>query len=753
MTIHTARSGVSSLLRTMSFAILLGILFSPKPLAQGGRAFGRDGTRIALCATTKQSTQTEKSTGAHSSSGFRHFSWNYQHDNSGQPRRDWYEEPDGTWFEVYSNGQKSHFRVVKQPLPFSPGTISGKLLEKDDDTIYVFVPDALRSGAWLNFRQVSNPNEDYRLGQITVHANTPRPWDPNGPTSAEKLITFDCAKEQTLISPSTPNLNRIRFILNNKSRDAIKLFWIQRHGEGRLAYNNNQSIGAGESFPQAPQPPQVTYEGDIWVVTDTQDRCLEIFVAGTSDTTIDFPLPQDDRVNLRGIWSFNGNLFDVIQKGHAVKILFHRVTSWYQALGVKPGDILFEGHRQGNEVKGVLHSYLPEAFKKMCPAQWDQHHDVILDFRKENGHRTLASTYTDVFASSDCHIDPAGETRPILLEMVMGPPPPPPPPPPEKPPERPPASDEKPRRIVIFRNRASAPIDQKITLWIGLAGRNNATVKADRDYSIHIAAEGGSVDHDKVTIAKGTLDAKANIQANKAGDVQVSAFTDVGLERSTDSLTFCDKTPIDHLQLISNREVERADNTPIQLFLKFVDKDDRPTDGKQAKAVDFRKEGVGEWEVIGPATSKDFTVLPEECVGQAQIKSLQPGKATITASFAKVATVTRAFEFYVELGWWLLFWAGIGGLGGTFVRIFQHGVQRHSIRFYTVQFTIGIIAGIVSLLACYFGLLPFAPSRFPSGFGIELLLGIVGGYLGTKALQIVAKKVVGNGKVQVRGAN
>jgi hypothetical protein len=111
--------------------------------------------------------------------------------------------------------------------------------------------------------------------------------------SAEKVITFDCAKEQTLISPSIPNAKKIRFILNNKNRDAIKLFWIRRDG-GRDPYTHNQPIGVGESYPQAPQLPQSTYEGDIWVVTDTQDRCLAIFAAGKSDTTIDFPMTREN---------------------------------------------------------------------------------------------------------------------------------------------------------------------------------------------------------------------------------------------------------------------------------------------------------------------------------------------------------------------------------------------------------------------------------------------------------------------------
>jgi hypothetical protein len=60
--------------------------------------------------------------------------------------------------------------------------------------------------------------------------------------SGEKLVTFDCAKEQRLHSSSVPN--QTSFTLNNNSREAIKIFWIRRNG-GRDIYNFGRPIQAG----------------------------------------------------------------------------------------------------------------------------------------------------------------------------------------------------------------------------------------------------------------------------------------------------------------------------------------------------------------------------------------------------------------------------------------------------------------------------------------------------------------------------
>jgi Tfp pilus assembly protein PilF len=106
------------------------------------------------------------------SRGYRHFSWNYTSDPNGQPRRDWYEDSDGGWWEVYTNGTKSHFTVVSYAY-FMDG-IRGKLLEKDDSSLYVYVPDELHSGTWLiSWLADQHQRTMLRLGQITVYESTP----------------------------------------------------------------------------------------------------------------------------------------------------------------------------------------------------------------------------------------------------------------------------------------------------------------------------------------------------------------------------------------------------------------------------------------------------------------------------------------------------------------------------------------------------------------------------------------------------
>lgn len=84
--------------------------------------------------------------------------------------------------------------------------------------------------------------------------------------SAENPTMFDCAKEQSLHSPSV-QANTTSFTLINKARQAIKIFWIKREGQ-RQPYDNEQPIGVDASFSPS------TYEGGLWVVISSAPNCL-----------------------------------------------------------------------------------------------------------------------------------------------------------------------------------------------------------------------------------------------------------------------------------------------------------------------------------------------------------------------------------------------------------------------------------------------------------------------------------------------
>lgn len=110
---------------------------------------------------------------------------------------------------------------------------------------------------------------------------------PKSPKNAKELTTIDCAKEQYLHSPTTREAET-SFVLINRGKDPIKIFWIEREGQGqRKDYNNGQPIKAGETF-RGGADRQQTFDGDLWVIADVQGKCLKIFTVDKLNTTIDF---------------------------------------------------------------------------------------------------------------------------------------------------------------------------------------------------------------------------------------------------------------------------------------------------------------------------------------------------------------------------------------------------------------------------------------------------------------------------------
>jgi hypothetical protein len=107
---------------------------------------------------------------------YRHFSWVYQYDAQ-NPRRDWYEQPDGSWWEVYPNGTHSHLRLVNASSGFN--NASGHLVEKDDNSILVFVPEKLATGESLVFWKSDTDltKAPFLLGQMTVYKSTAKAWN------------------------------------------------------------------------------------------------------------------------------------------------------------------------------------------------------------------------------------------------------------------------------------------------------------------------------------------------------------------------------------------------------------------------------------------------------------------------------------------------------------------------------------------------------------------------------------------------
>jgi hypothetical protein len=240
-----------------------------------------------------------------------------------------------------------------------------------------------------------------------------------------------------------------------------------------------------------------------------------------------------------------------------------------------------------------------------------------------------------------------------------------------------------------------------------------------------------------VELTKGSSEVTAKLQSNSPGNVDLKAATTQGLLSANQVSTFCASGEVTKLSLTNDRQGAPADGkTPISLSIKFVDDRDTPVTGQKLKAPGVNYKGVGDWKVVnteGPMPSKDLTIPLDQCVGTVELTSYQAGAASIQITFLKQSE-DRSFVFFVPLTGGLLIWAGIGGIAGMFVKLYQGRLTKYRIGYYTVQFLIGIVGGVVALLMCYYGLTMWASSRFPSGLAVGFLLGVAGGFLGAATL-------------------
>jgi hypothetical protein len=116
-------------------------------------------------------------------STFRHFGFKF--DDLGTAVilswRDWYEERDGGWIEVSSRGIEGRFRVIAKGVTqgiYQDGLetpVQGRLVESEDLTRVLFIPESLASGQWLVQRKPKSgfPDAWHPLGLITVADRVP----------------------------------------------------------------------------------------------------------------------------------------------------------------------------------------------------------------------------------------------------------------------------------------------------------------------------------------------------------------------------------------------------------------------------------------------------------------------------------------------------------------------------------------------------------------------------------------------------
>lgn len=117
-----------------------------------------------------------------------------------------------------------------------------------------------------------NSSCNLSTGTIETSGSTtnPTPTSSVTPVSNGKYTVYGCDAEKTLKSGQGKSIN-VKFINNTGS--TVKIYWITATGT-KVPYNNNLTNGATHN--------QQTFVTHPWVITDSNDKCLGVFLFNDS---------------------------------------------------------------------------------------------------------------------------------------------------------------------------------------------------------------------------------------------------------------------------------------------------------------------------------------------------------------------------------------------------------------------------------------------------------------------------------------
>jgi hypothetical protein len=463
-------------------------------------------------------------------------------------------------------------------------------------------------------------------------------------------------------------------------------------------------------------------------------------------------LAQVATPTLSGSWKSGEAEFEITQVGKQVTSRYKKVGPDARRLGFSNGDISLVGEFDGRRVRGQIRFHYPLEYRSLCPKQWESREEITLDLshsvttydefgRPSEEDDILSGMYPVRKIFNDCSESPIYWQSVKLVHPTFWAYPEPRP--------LPLPTDQAPQRIWVHADRTSALVGTPIKLTVGLGGRTDASVRANRNYRIPLVADRGDVQPSVVTLEKGSSEGSAQLVSHEAGDVKVSAQPTDGLAGMTTESTFCDQgTPTKHLLSQNKQEVPADGRTPITLTIKLVDDHFTPVMSGHNETVGVDYQGVGGWDVLTneiAQSSSDLTVPPRGCRAVQVITSGRSGSAIETITFLGQSE-KRKFSFFVQLSVLFVMWAAIGGVAGTVARLLKDRKKRRSRIRLLGELAAGALGGVLVVLMCFFGLLDAAPSLFPNSSWFCFLMGVAGGFMGSGAFDLLVRKISGGAR-------
>jgi hypothetical protein len=271
------------------------------------------------------------------------------------------------------------------------------------------------------------------------------------------------------------------------------------------------------------------------------------------------------------------------------------------------------------------------------------------------------------------------------------------------------------------------------------AGLETATIQAffqaddggtaPSDIKVWLSPNHGEMDHEPLVIAKCSISGEAHLSSKYAVQTSV-VYKVLPSSYAVDApatLTASFVRPIIGIGVIPTglQTLSLIDIVPVVVQFFDINGDVMPTDVE--RTVTF----VSNNSIIS-LKQQSITLKVGEVVAQTMISPSWLGKGSIFVTADRLQTASHDVQVIGQI---LFLVCLVGGITGGLVLFFTSGGSWYSRVF------IGVAAGIVLTWAYVFGLLPKVDSSVAHNYISVFVVSILGGYLGTKAVDLVLKQL------------
>jgi hypothetical protein len=304
-----------------------------------------------------------------------------------------------------------------------------------------------------------------------------------------------------------------------------------------------------------------------------------------------------------------------------------------------------------------------------------------------------------------------------------------------------------PKRMLVRLDRTSMPIGRWIPVSVGVAGADGSIVAPSEPVFIDLSAQGGQPIPPRVRVTPESPQAPAGVTMDSA-EVTLKASSP-GMTPVTVYAWGCVDTPVTAVRISTRRSDGVADGRDaVPLVAKFVDANGAPSHNQgRPKSLDWTVSGALRRPVANrQGVISDQAVGPEECVSLQEIISDRPGQAVVTARFANLREEVT-LHFHAPLTAIAILWALFGGLLGGIASAVQNykSAARWKARRWAMSLFTAEVGALTLFLGWHYGLLNAWPNA-PSGAGFSFLVGMIGGWAGSRVLASFADSVLSGEK-------